>query len=377
MEFSRPSSTASQQPTSGFPSKYCNTCAAGMESADHLRAHAKTEWHLQNLKRRVSGLEPLDAESAATPAELDAGSESEQSDIEDSQSGEISSTTSTSAEYYLPLEEVPEFNPTKCLFCSTTSESFDDNWAHMQKTHGLLIPDADNLATDLETLTEHLHLLIFWYNECLSCRAWWGSAEAVQHHMLAKGHCRLEVAGSDSEFSDFYDFDSAKSEDGDIGEHALQLQDPDGTLARLPSGKIVSHRSSAPARRHSFSFSNAARALGVCKEAPRATFRPGSAPKHGGTDFSPGMVPFEDAPLTRQEKRGDTLDNLLASLRITDREALAHLPPSEQRAILMTQRDQADKARRIEQRYRSRLEMLNNKTLMKHFTNDVPGRANG
>lgn len=330
---------------------------------------------LQNLKRRVSGLEPLDAESAATQAELDAGSESEQSDVEGSQSDDASSTTSSSTEYYLPLEAVPEFSPTKCLFCSNTTESFEDNWSHMEKTHGLLIPDTDSLTANLETLAEHLHMVIFWYHECLSCRTRWSSAGAVQHHMLAKGHCRLEIASSDSEFSDFYEFDSVRSEDGDVGEQRLQLQDLDGTSARLPSGKIVSHRSSAPARRHS--FAGGARTPDVSKEAPQAEFRPGSAPKHGGADFSPGMVPFGDAPLTRREKRGDTLDNLVASLRITDREALAHLPPSEQRAILMTQREQEAKARRMEQRYRGRLETLNNKTLMKHFTNDVPGRANG
>ncbi len=54
-----------------------------------------------------------------------------------------------------------------------------------------------------------------------------------------------------------------------------------------------------------------------------------------------------------------------------------HLPASEQRALLAVQKKQIDKARRAEWAMRGRVEGMGNKTLMKNFVNDVPGRLNG
>ncbi len=48
------------------------------------------------------------------------------------------------------------------------------------------------------------------------------SVEAVQQHMLGKGHCRFDIEDDESEYRDFYDFGSAAEaeEDGDEDRHS-------------------------------------------------------------------------------------------------------------------------------------------------------------
>jgi len=49
----------------------------------------------------------------------------------------------------------------------------------------------------------------------------------------------------------------------------------------------------------------------------------------------------------------------------------------QQRALLATQKKQVEKAKKAERRYQSRVEGMGNKSLMKHFVPDTPGRLNG
>ena len=61
------------------------------------------------------------------------------------------------------------FIPESCLFCNKQLEDTDANRSHMQTVHGLFIPSRDRLLVDLDTLFDYLHLVIFGYNECISC----------------------------------------------------------------------------------------------------------------------------------------------------------------------------------------------------------------
>ena len=58
----------------------------------------------------------------------------------------------------------------------------------MQKSHGLFIPHHQHLAVDLETLFRYLHLVIFGYRECIQCGTERATIQAVQQHMIGKGH---------------------------------------------------------------------------------------------------------------------------------------------------------------------------------------------
>ncbi|KAM0497901.1 hypothetical protein ACHAQF_005956 [Verticillium nonalfalfae] len=85
---------------------------------------------------------------------------------------------------------------------------------HMQKVHGLFIPDKKRLIVDLETLFSYLHLIIVRHNECICCGTQRASTLAVQQHMLGKGHCKFDIASDDSEFADFYDFSGSEAGSG-------------------------------------------------------------------------------------------------------------------------------------------------------------------
>ncbi|KAH8668650.1 C2H2 type zinc-finger-domain-containing protein [Xylariales sp. PMI_506] len=285
------------------------------------------------------------------------------------------------------------FVPQQCLFCDTESENFESNLQHMQKAHGLFIPDRKRLIVEVETLVAYLHLVIFSYHECISCGTQRNSLNAVQQHMKGKGHCRFDIADESSEYADFYDFSESGSEseeqsdgsDGDEEDHThgpkssvdYPLQ-PDGDSLRLPSGKIVS-KSSA---------SQQPRPRRQREGSPQSQIQDGSA--DGGSSGTPNagtstaLIPTAQQQrgkrgiaLTRSEKKEATFSNQLARLSASDRASLIHLPASEQRAILATQQKQADKARKAERRYQSRVDRLGNRTLMKHFVPDTPGRSNG
>ncbi len=285
----------------------------------------------------------------------------------------------------VPLEEAPDFDTLQCLFCTHQSLSVELSLSHMHKSHGLFIPQRDHLVVDIETLLAYLHLVIFGYRECLACGTQRNSVEAVQQHMLGKGHCRFDIEDDESEYRDFYDFGSAAEaeEDGDEDRHSgiealvvsvktsglsarpVFTQLDDSTL-RLPSGKTLSHRTTRkprPARRRA--------------ESPDSE----SVPLSGSSrDPSTSPTPDSGAPmaLTRAEQRAaDFTKYQLARLRAEDRRSLMHLPASEQRALLAVQKKQIDKARRAEWAMRGRVEGMGNKTLMKNFVNDVPGRLNG
>lgn len=100
---------------------------------------------------------------------------------------------------------------TKCIFCNAGSfPEFEETLSHMRKKHGLFIPDSLDggsqvLCIDLEAMVKYLHMVIFQDHECVSCHRQKKSLEAIQHHMLAKSHCYIDLDSEDSEYRDFYE----------------------------------------------------------------------------------------------------------------------------------------------------------------------------
>lgn len=126
-----------------------------------------------------------------------------------------------------PVTVMQPFTPGQCLLCPVFSSNFTDSVMHMQKSHGLFIPDRKHLVVDIETLFEYLHLVIFGYRECIQCGKSKATVQAIQQHMTGKGHCKFDISEPDSEFADFYDFlglgDALKSNiDGDRNMKAIQ-----------------------------------------------------------------------------------------------------------------------------------------------------------
>ncbi|KAL0930517.1 pre-60S factor [Colletotrichum truncatum] len=364
--------TMEHQDTSHFKltATSCGTCAVHFDNPETRRAHSKSQWHVTNLKRRIAGLEPLTAEQhAATEGPAEPNDPTTDSASEESSDSEADA------------EPAHDFVPEDCLFCKTSSESFDDNVAHMHKAHGMFIPDQDKLIVDLETLVRYLHLVIYEYRECLQCGTQRRTPAAVRQHMVGKNHCRFDIDSEDSEFRGFYEDSAAEdSKEESDTRKAISEAAEEGSAIHLPSGKTISHRSDPAASRprtKARTAPNGSTSENLLPEVPEGSDVDESKASQQLTAPGAGKKDIDMKALTRAEKRDVVFETQLARLSINDRTALAHLPVSEQRSVLLTQQKQLEKAERAARRLQTRLEMKTNKTAQGHFVNDVPGRKNG
>lgn len=228
-------------------------------------------------------------------------------------------------------EEAPEFVPEDCLFCSHSSKDFDSNMSHMHQTHSLAIPFQKSLAVDLETLVWYLHLVIFAYRECICCGKRRRTIEAVQQHMTTTGHCRFNMT---EEMSEFYDLPSLKEQ------NAAQFSQIDDQTLRLPSGKLLTHRSYVEPSLKS-------------KLRETSSAGPSSISAATGKDGS-------SQALTKKDRKEQAITTQLSSLRASERSSLMHLSSSQQRSLLLAGRKKINEARRTERRLQGGVENLGN-----------------
>lgn len=358
-----------ESPTDSKPApKQCSACQVSFETDHARRTHSKSSWQyvpphkppnpkrkltpssVENLRRRVAGLDPIDASTPLPPSPTPDSKQKStkrgkstrpppRSDDDDDNSSDNSSTS-------LPDDIPTPFTPEQCLFCATTSPSFPANLTHMHQAHGLFIPSPERLVVDLDTLIRYLHLVIFQYRECLSCHTVRRTPAAAQQHMLAKGHCNFDLDRPESEYRDFYD----------LSTYGAALPGGKQESAHLDSGKIVSSRTAASTSQPR-----------LPAQPPQETRSP-SIPAHPTS--STDAPSLELAP--RVAKRQDLLASQLSHLSASDRASLAHLPTSQQLAVLGAQQRQADAETRKERRMRTRVEFLDQKTVPKAIANDLP-----
>jgi pre-60S factor REI1 len=242
------------------------------------------------------------------------------------------------------LSAEPEINSKQCLFCGAENSTVDDNLAHMSKAHGFDIPYQDNLIVDLETLVGYLHLVIYGYAECILCAARRSTVEGIQHHMTAKGHCRFNVA---SDIAEFYSIPAPAY-------HA------DEESLRLPSGKLLSHRTRATG------LAALRTARQPVERRPETTALSLATPTHKSE-----LVPTQDHDTTAPS------NTQLSRLTRGDQQSLAHLLDHEVRSLLATSARHIDQSRREEKQAQLKLEKAGNITLMAHFRADTSKRFRG
>lgn len=234
-----------------------------------------------------------------------------------------------------------QFDHTQCLFCKNNSMDFDENLEHMLKRHGLFIPDTSYLIVDIKTLIEYFHLVIFSYFECLYCGSQRSSDQAAQQHMIGKGHCKIDILSEDSEFKDFYDFDSSSgNSDGNTVKSVPESSNVtvvEKTM-RLPSGKVLSHRTKGRPRLHQHRTTYT-----KVRSAPS----PSPSTALGTSPLQPDSAPNEPAQSesNRVAKREAIFHNQLATLRAEARRSLMHLSGPQQRAIILKSKKQTEQAR--------------------------------
>lgn len=100
-----------------------------------------------------------------------------------------------------------------CLFCNYESPTVPLNVTHMERIHGMFIPER-NYLVDLEGLIKALHQRIYEDHECLYCAKLKPSIFGLQTHMRDKGHCKIPFQTEDEqlEIGEFYDFTSTYSD---------------------------------------------------------------------------------------------------------------------------------------------------------------------
>ncbi|KAF5620795.1 tol [Fusarium sp. NRRL 52700] len=125
-----------------------------------------------------------------------------------------------------------EFVPGHCFFCTKDSSTLDESMKHMSTAHGFIIPFQEFLAVDLETLVSYLHFVINTYRECICCGTRRSSVEGIQHHMLAKGHCRFDISPETEEFYEIPQYEDV------LADRKQDASDP----VTLPSERVMSHR---------------------------------------------------------------------------------------------------------------------------------------
>lgn len=216
----------------------------------------------------------------------------------------------------------------------------------MESSHSLRIPYQEHLIVDLETVIWYLHFVIFTYHECIYCGTRSRTVEGIQQHMVGKGHCRVELS---DEILEFYDLEGL----GNFG--AKNAVAVDSESLRLSSGKILSNRT-APSARPS-----------------RQTT---TQEKDQGSQAYVSYNGASDA-LTTKDRKDAALASQLARLSVKDQQSLIYMSSSEQRSFLLQRKKELEAVQRKERKMRLKTERLNNKTMMKTFKNDVPGRSNG
>ncbi|KAG9675962.1 hypothetical protein KCU99_g8239, partial [Aureobasidium melanogenum] len=244
-----------------------------------------------------------------------------------------------------------DFDPAHCLFCLNISEDIDTNLDHMSKSHGMTIPSPHQLTVDPTTLLAYLNLVVSVYHECLTCGTQRRNTQAIQQHMLGKKHCAFDISDMESEYREFWNFEEEGA--------GVEV---DGDNVTLPSGKVIMSRS--------------VRSTQQRQRSSGQQLSPSDTPYLEASDLNSSSTSDQLLPkqaLTRQDLRALKIDKQLGTLNTNDRLALAHLPSSQQRAVLLAQRNQLQTARRQERAIESRLQRKNNQTLMKHFVSDVPG----
>ncbi|KAJ4012690.1 C2H2 zinc finger transcription factor [Fusarium irregulare] len=266
---------------------------------------------------------------------------------------------------------VQSFTPGQCLFCPTTSSNLEDGMVHMQKSHGLFIPQQQHLTVDLETFFRYLHLVIFDYRECLYCETTRSTVQAVQQHMMGKGHCKFDLS-EESEFADFYDFyqsqddvsEDSTSDSGSDKDSRKPLK-VDQDSMRLPSGRLISKKTSAQAEPSLSQIRRRTRTTAPqIKYVAEADVEPNT-----GNDMP---IPDTQALTRRERRQKATAAHQLANMSVGDRTALMHLSSAEQRSLIATNQRFKEKTQKEEAKSQRRIDRKGNKNLYAYWHTETP-----
>lgn len=203
------------------------------------------------------------------------------------------------------------------------------------------------------TFLAYLHLVVHSDHECLCCATQRRTAQAVQQHMLARGHCRFDLTKPESELRDFFDCSSISIN----GKGRLALDLTLRAQSVRPQRSKQSPRMSKLASRHlTVPASDGIPTAHVDRSSEHTPDSSNSPNAAGHSSSSHSVVELNSGASATEA----TFSTQLSRLRKADQQSLMHLPTSQQRALLSTQQKQTSNAQRREQMRRTRLESAGN-----------------
>lgn len=212
-------SRSDEKEESSLLQRSCTACEQHYTNRRAWQAHLKSRIHAQKTAETDSKAFFLSDESPLSTLSLNTHEEDQSANKEDG------------------------FSPLQCLFCNVESASMDSNLTHMSYAHSFFIPDAEYLI-DMESLLSYLFAVVSVFHECLCCGSSKTTKFGVQDHMRGKGHCSVDFEDDEHDLKEFYDFSGDVDNEGDQPETRVTLI-PNEDELRLPSGKILGHRSRA------------------------------------------------------------------------------------------------------------------------------------
>ena len=180
----------------------------------------------------VEGLKRTDLNASDRPSPVKRPSAPQPpADTQQTTLGPLPEASSDAASTATPT---PTLTLKSCLFCNYDSPTVKLNVHHMEKQHGMFIPEKQYLV-DEEGLIKSLQERIQELCECLYCGKMKNNAFAVQTHMRDKGHCKIPFTTEDEqlEIGEFYDFRSTYSDDEEDDDDESMDGDKQGGGAKL------------------------------------------------------------------------------------------------------------------------------------------------
>lgn len=370
--------TSSEAAAKASFEKTCHACQKTFFSENSFQNHIKSSKH----KQREARLSKEGDNASVMSSTFSVGepvSTSQDNGVADVTDGLKAATIEEEDEDEEMQTGQGEFLSARCLFCRADSSDVHANVEHMNKKHGMFIPEWDYLA-DLDGLIHYLYRKINENFECLYCHAIRSNASACRAHMNDKGHCMIafETEEEQIEIGQYYDFrstysdneeedestpesggvkihgsdgdddgwetdaSSVEDEDEDMDSHRRQpLIYQDEYELHLPSGKSVGHRSLAKYYRQNLhSYPSAEE---------RAT----------------RQLAIESGEIEEEEKPRGRNQNRAVISRANGGMGMIGATETQKQTALTSERRERTRALRQENRYTARVQRANNH--QKHF----------
>eukprot|EP01015_Nassula_variabilis_P021642 TRINITY_DN387_c0_g1_i9.p1 TRINITY_DN387_c0_g1~~TRINITY_DN387_c0_g1_i9.p1 ORF type:complete len:314 (+),score=69.49 TRINITY_DN387_c0_g1_i9:85-1026(+) len=173
----------------------CTICNKTFSTKKTYEQHLKSAKHKESLKKSTTN-----SKTSSVLGDVKPSSEA----LSESQSKEIQSTKS---EIITAAQQPREV----CLFCNKMSSNLNENLVHMRKVHSFFVLDRQ-YCSNIEGLLTFLAKKIFKEVKCIFCNnegaKSFKSAEALQSHMISKGHCFMNNEHF-FEYQEYYDYSTA------------------------------------------------------------------------------------------------------------------------------------------------------------------------